>query len=942
MNSRKDPFSISFRSLVGFSALALSSLLPIFIPRSSQSAAAVVDSGVKLQSFGSHSRLIIPVDAQSKVNYRQTADGFELEFPGLSLIDFGAPIGNEAAWAEQLGRTRQDARLKDLKLREVGDSVHVTAKWVFSGGENAPANPMMEKFEYRESNPPRYVLDFWVKPGPTLKQAKVVQKIKAKEADLERRKQDARARENRRIANDALRLQREDVSLFCRQPLSAENDVFLPFTAAHEALDLSRWISTQVPDADYNYLTPVGDEKDAQYFRLALSLYRSGKYALTIKTLDFLDAEFPASQTSIDAKFLRANALWKIEQEDASIALLSELAVTAKSSPVALQSVLFLAARNTQKKQHLAALENFLWLVERYPQHRLAWLFHLGAAENLYLLKQTDRAAKEYEWVTTHARADHDRAEAAFRLGDVYLMRGQYESAVTAYYQALQKFPDQKGNFPLVHLNRAESLYWLGQYSAAKETYAVFLKLFPGHPAGWRATFRTAEILMRSKNESERNQGREALVDTINRYPLSAGATLARSRLAPCGDHGGLDLISATRFFEEESSNLATRADGEIIMDSWPDFRALAYVRTLMVLGHVDIGIDVGIKELQKNPRGSARDMIGITLRALFRKSLLEKLAGGHKFEALKFYTDHAASIPRARDAIPVEDLDYLLKLSQAASDLDLGSVGVQLADDYRIQVQGIDADANRHPATENGVQKNVDSLAKEERARWKTEEAFTDAKALWVKSGMEKEAYIRSQLMQVNEENPHSGEKEILLAMMEEREGNAAAAMKRAVQAQMLHPALNRSPRLKSWIASLQERSGQLQAAAETYRSLIAGLKKTDQRPADVVGDPMADLGLSVSPTASELVFKTGELLGRLGKWEDAAAVYSQAVDHSIGGNQALYELARALRRTGEITDQARADRAMEKLSKSSTDDFWKKLALRAANSDSAKEGEQ
>jgi hypothetical protein len=93
--------------------------------------------------------------------------------------------------------------------------------------------------------------------------------------------------------------------------------------------------------------------------------------------------------------------------------ILNKIITDSPSTPSAFNAASFLAVKRFERGQSLASLETFLWLLQRDPSHRLAWVFHLGAAEALFELKQTDRAVKEYQWVAENAPDRHSRSGRA-------------------------------------------------------------------------------------------------------------------------------------------------------------------------------------------------------------------------------------------------------------------------------------------------------------------------------------------------------------------------------------------------------------------------------------------------------------------------------------------------------------------------------------------------
>ncbi len=899
---------------------------------------------VELQSFATHSRLTVRLDENVRAVWKEKADGFEVLFPGVALSDLGAPLGAEAEWAEQ-ARKLSDQRLGEIHLGETEKGLVLKGKWRFPEGKARLAFPKMEHFDYRDSKAgeSRYVLDFWVKPGMTAAELQARKHREAREVELQNQKKIAKAREERRLAYQRARAEIEEVTRFCQEPVVPGRDIFLNFLPLHEEIDLKKYFPTKAPDENFSYFEPKSDSKEAQYLRLAQHLYRTGDFGLVSRTVEFFEKEVKASAYQEEMRFLRANAFFKLGHEEEALKNIRELAATRPQTPMALQGMLFMAQRSFHKGLYLEALEHFLWLSNRYPKHQLNWVFQLGAAECSFRLLQTERASKAYSWIAGNAATDSQKAEGAFRAGDLFVGRQQYEQAVASYYDAFQRFPSESMRFPSAWLNRAESLYWLGQLDRAEQAFQEFLDKFPAHSAGWRASFRIAEIWGRRSGPEAVTKSRKWYLDTINRFPFSPGETLARARLIPCADHAGFDLATADRFFTDEAPKGSYEAD--LIPAKVREFLGLQHLRALITLGGTDRAIDVAILDLIKNPRSEAKGFVSDVLRALFRRSILEKLDSGRIFEALTFYQEKVDLIPKAREGSSPIDADYLLRLSRAASELGLGSLALKLnlahakeAGPSHLAMRG---PAGEEPAANPGSQ-DPESREMEENLR-ASERHFTEARALWTAQGLESKEAIRKHLSEVAEESEYSFEKEVILALMDEREKKLASALQHAVKAELLLGAREAPPRFQGWIAQLHAQAGDARAAATYLGNLVksqanrkpAGGKAQDAAVGATLGkiDEQLLSGLGVPPLMNleSMLFLQGEQYGRAGLWGESAAAFAQASDAGLGGNRALYEWSRSLRKQEGEGASAKADEVLRKLASSATDDFWRKLAREA-----------
>lgn len=920
-------------------------------PAFAHGAPAWTDRAISIQTFNTHSRLVFRVDSGVKAEWRSTAQGFELVFKELGLVDLGAPFGGEARWLTGLSDLR-DARLGDLKVAETEAGVVVTGAWKFPTGPEAPFQPQMETFEFREKTPSRFVVDFWVKPGPTHAQV-VAERERAKKYTLRKKSEEKAKRQvQRRIATLKKELDAADTQKYCQEPVNTQNDIFVRFRAVHVPIDFGKWFSLTTPDSDYPYLEPKGDEKDAQYVRLALSLYRQGKPALAIRTIEFLDTEYPKSSYRNEMHFLRGNALVKLGLQDDANRIFHDLSVTAKGSPVGLHAGLFVAAKRYQNAEYLAALENFISLSRNYPSHRLNWLFRLASAECLFMLKQTARAAEEYQWVAENAQDPVVRARAGLSIGDLYLERQQYAQALAAYFTGLKHFEKEAATLPEVYLNRAEAIYWLGQFDRAEEEFKAFLTRFPSHRAGWMASYRLAEIYDRHSEVGAKAEARKWLYQTVNNHPISPGATLARLRLLPCGDHGGFTYEGAKKYFEGDAKAFAasTLAASQVWMNDYPDLLALSRVRTLVMMGYEGEAVET-IAEIFRGRVGqTAREILSDFSRFVFRKEILKRLDAGNQLAALSFYDKYAAIVPGDKDPITS---DYLLKLAQAASDLGLGSLSLKIVSTYEKRL-GTSTEAKG----ETGSAKDGRQLATSaggagldpadddvtERFR-RSEEAFTHAKALWLDGGLKWEEKLRTYLGRVSEDSPYSQEKEVLNALMDERKGQPERAMTRVARAKLLFAKRSATidRQLDYWVATLQEKAGNLPGAIKSIQEIRAGYpegpaissKDAERKLAAAAPDSnrgLVGMGVPRLPSLAELFIKEAELLERTANYADSAGAFANAIAQGARNDQLLYGYARVLGKTGKENDREKAVQTLKEILGTKDGDVaWKKLAQEA-----------
>jgi tetratricopeptide (TPR) repeat protein len=337
--------------------------------------------------------------------------------------------------------------------------------------------------------------------------------------------------------------------------------------------------------------------------------------------------------------------------------------------------------------------------------------------------------------------------------------------------------------------------------------------------------------------------------------------------------------------------------------------------------GREDEAVGVGAKAIRELNKPELKDLLNKTLGVLFRKTILNMLAQGKKYDALAFYQDRIKILPEIAFQT---DPDYILQLSRAAADLGLGALAEQLGE--------------VHTEAEKKLKGRTRELASDEseleQKLAEAEKGFTEAKALWIHSGAKAEVKIRELLASVPEESKFSYERELILGLLDDKTAKPTNALGHAVRAQMLRPSSSgpnapsiisneEDARVAYWLAGLQWKTDKLDAALETYQRLEKR-KKTDAS-----GPTVAEvLGLPPVPANEALIMDEAEIYGKQGKWGDAAASYSRLLKAGQGKNQVLYEYARALEKSG---DEDAAQDALKKIAEGKENDFWKKLAVQA-----------
>src|SRR5688572_30330233 len=107
--SKKPPSRTSAERLAARSSIAILTVVAAALPISG----ALGAEAIRLESFKTHTRLHLDVDDNVPIEFKDRGAKFEIFLKGIGAADLGAPLGNEAKWAERY-KSLTDPRLSAL------------------------------------------------------------------------------------------------------------------------------------------------------------------------------------------------------------------------------------------------------------------------------------------------------------------------------------------------------------------------------------------------------------------------------------------------------------------------------------------------------------------------------------------------------------------------------------------------------------------------------------------------------------------------------------------------------------------------------------------------------------------------------------------------------------------------------------------------------------
>ncbi len=565
-------------------------------------------------------------------------------------------------------------------------------------------------------------------------------------------------------------------------------------------------------------------------------------------------------------------------------------------------------------------------LKREMPNHRLIWLFRYGIAECLYQIKQTDQAKQEYEWVAKNSPKSEVAAEAAFKIGDLYLDRNQYAQAVTHYEAAIKKNAGSLGQYPQVLMNLSEAYFQLEELSRAETSFLKYLDLGRNHPSAWRASLRLAEIKMLQQQKPAEVE--KAFTDTINRYPMSPGAVIARIRLIPCGAHGGMDLAASERLLSSPEVQ-SFDGDGAIYNGPFKELVSLTEVRTLISFDQDEKAVKQGLAHLRENPSIEVRKLIEQAMIGGIKRILEKQLNTGDVIGAIGTYEKYGDFLP-----LPLHDPmadDLKLRLAKAASERKLSTLALKIIEPYK----------RMNEETAKAVVAAIERNLSLEGADEQEERSLIEAKTLWNNFDLkgEKESGDRflARVGQIRDTSKYAFERDLMLALYysetENFEKSHALLQKLTTRMTKLTP----RARIQVWTfagetANLAQDLDFAQKSVRQARLALLKASVNDQ-------EELTFRHLNSVPTLAYLYQIEGEMLEKQQKWKEAVALYTEAIENKVGGNHLLYALAQAVLKDGGKNSKKTASRSLEKIQQSQEDDVWKRLA-RTKLDEIAKEG--
>lgn len=648
------------------------------------SGTSVAFAGIQFKSYQTHSHVAVSVDPS--VEYRVEKIEQNGKVVGLRLV-----LDNINEELESLAKA-EDTRTDGIKVTRSAVAGNGKVVYEFHLSDKAKAIGI-EYFDYRNKVPSEIALDYWLKnqkAGSNVAEQSLKTSLKPAAEKPARRK----------LAHVSKAAKHEPVKSTapnfagCGQPLNHAVDGGTLWKVYHKPFNYRAFFNLMPADANYAYpgVTPKKGEllgarsKEVAHYRLCFKLYKEGKYALVLRSIDFFEKQYAASAMRPELEFLKASTLVQLSRllrteryMDQALDLYRSILLEQPDSERARLSLAFLVQQLMDRGTPVFALEYALMGADqgsKDPNDMTRWVYRLASAEALFVLGEHDRAERALQLIMDQGNAISP--EAAFRMGEVFSSRKLFERAILAYEKAIRQFSAEANRFPTAFFNLAEAYFRIGRHDEAERVYREFEKRFTNDSALWAVEVRLAELeqmKVKATDVKAHERIKGLYEEIVNRHPYSPGATMAELRLSTCyrdlkagdGTRQFFENLFGVRDLKKLESPLVEPAEVELWLD-------LSECRFNLYNGNYR----AALKRADDYRQKLAKLELGESFKKVFAEAVLKLAAklskDGNEKELLAVVEHYGDLAPRPE---PVPYLMAITKAKQAQKDYNAVASGL-------------------------------------------------------------------------------------------------------------------------------------------------------------------------------------------------------------------------------------------------------------------------
>jgi tetratricopeptide (TPR) repeat protein len=874
-----------------------------------------VPDWLTLEQLEKSSVLKLSVADPSQVQLVSQENGFKLQ------LGSGLAVGFEGC--RVLDGAQKIARLESLRMCHKGRETSLQGIWEFPSGKNRLVRATMKTLEKIDPTLHQYQLEFWINPGLTVRdyqkkqRDEAIRALNVKDQSIPPTPLNAVGQAEVFVSN-----------VFCQVPYSDENFSKLHLTPVHQSISVEEVFGRLDLDANYHFYRPLKNTVEAKFINTIIKLYKLNKYALSILATDFFLNHFKHSEFKAEVQFMKASALLHIHLPDAASDVLNELIKEHPLYPEALSGMLYQAFKSFDARDYATCQSACMWLNAHYPDHQWSWMFHLLLAESLVQLRRLDEAFLEYSTLINNYPEAAEKMKVGIRIGDLLMLRHQYEQALIYYSGAGEKEKDKAINAHLL-LNIAECYYQVGMYEKSRQVFERVTEQSPDFYRSWQAYFRLGLIAGATQKKTLQDPYVQGLLRKIvDHYPQTIGAEIAWMRVFACDPNHGYTFLEAQTLLNRimvQKPRLDVQSENQ-----YDDLKTVDKIRVALGFNRLDEAFHASVAALGEVHSEFPRQFVFSMIEATFSKMIGDALSEGKNFEALRIFLKGVDLVPKHFIA---SRSDLMQRLINSAQLLNLN----RLAEDIVKIAKSATHQSDLLPEST--------AVVEQIKALWRrTRRAI--AVAPEAPQTQELVAELTAKLEGFSRQSQFFPIAELIHALLSRKLKSVKQELSLVINVSILVD----SAALQNWLAGCFIKANRLveaQTVLERVQEKIAGLSSDEihahemQLLQQAYGDLAVELEV-FTPQPEAVAALQADLFKRRGLFLKAADIYLQAIRNNIGSAKFYYEYAQAVEQGKGSKKEAR--RILEKFSEdpkmSQRDAFWVRLAKeKILNEDSIKE---
>lgn len=237
---------------------------------------------------------------------------------------------------------------------------------------------------------------------------------------------------------------------------------------------------------------PLGDKKEEEAnqearrtYSSAIELFKQERYREALNILRYFTNNYPHSKLASAVSILIGDCYYYLAEENSLTSYQPaieafQLALAFYSDSEDVDRGYFQLANSYRKMgYHLEAYENYKLLLENHPESNYIPDAHFWMAESLYQDEEFERARDIFQqYLIRHYQGAFVR-KAAFRAADCLVGMKEYGKALQSYQELLSQWPDHSGLFPETLYSMGIAYLENGNYQSAQSTLFIALNVFP-------------------------------------------------------------------------------------------------------------------------------------------------------------------------------------------------------------------------------------------------------------------------------------------------------------------------------------------------------------------------------------------------------------------------------------------------------------------------------